>query len=220
MDGEMRSCVDCGTKGCDGKNGRRPAFCLTDWMPEGLVDESLEIYRDGEDGEILRNAAWVEHEGYCRWCRVRETMEFARRMGYRRIGIATCVGLLSESRALAAILRSNGFEVMGAGCKAGMVPKTEVGIDPACCDVGPNTCNPVLQAEVLNRWGSDLNIVVGLCVGHDSLFYRHSRAPVTTLVAKDRVLANNPAGALYTSGTYYRGLTGCIDGVAETTRRS
>jgi len=45
---------------------------------------------------------------------------------------------------------------------------------------------------------------VGLCVGHDMLFTRHSRAPVTTLVVKDRVLAHNPAGALYSG--YYRGL--------------
>ena len=98
---------------------------------------------------------------------------------------------------------ANGFEVFGAGCKAGMVCKTDVGIDPVCCEIGQNTCNPVLQAEVLNHEGTELNIVVGLCVGHDSLFYRHSDAPVTTLVAKDRVLANNPAGALYTANTYY-----------------
>ena len=203
MTGERRSCIDCGTKGCDGKNGRRPEFCLTDNLPEGLLDRSLESYRDGEDGEILRVAATVEHDGYLKWCRVQETMEFARRMGYRRIGIATCVGLLSESRTLARILRANGFEVFGAGCKAGMVCKTDVGIDPVCCEIGQNTCNPVLQAEVLNHEGTQLNIVVGLCVGHDSLFYRHSDAPVTTLVAKDRVLANNPAGALYTANTYY-----------------
>ena len=203
MTGERRSCIDCGTKGCDGKNGRRPEFCLTDNLPEGLLDKSLESYRDGEDGRILRVAATVEHDGYLKWCRVQETMEFARRMGYRRIGITTCVGLLSESRTLARILRANGFEVFGAGCKAGMVCKTDVGIDPVCCEIGQNTCNPVLQAEVLNHEGTELNIVVGLCVGHDSLFYRHSDAPVTTLVAKDRVLANNPAGALYTANTYY-----------------
>ena len=203
MTGERRSCIDCGTKGCDGKGVKRPDFCLTDNLPEGILDRSLESYRDGEDGRILRVAAIVEHDGYLKWCRVQETMEFARRMGYRRIGIATCVGLLSESRTLARILRANDFEVFGAGCKAGMVCKTDVGIDPVCCEIGQNTCNPVLQAEVLNHESTELNIVVGLCVGHDSLFYRHSDAPVTTLVAKDRVLANNPAGALYTANTYY-----------------
>ena len=201
---ERRSCVVCGTKGCDGRGGRRPDFCLTDNMPEGLLESSLEHYREGEDAAILKAAATVEHDGYLRWCRVQETVEFAKRMGYRRIGIATCVGLL------AGILRSHGFEVIGAGCKAGMVPKTDVGIDPECCDVGRNTCNPVLQAEFLNRGGTDLNIVMGLCVGHDCLFNKHSEAPVTTLVVKDRVLANNPAGALYTAGSYYKRLT--VDG--------
>jgi uncharacterized metal-binding protein len=47
---------------------------------------------------------------------------------------------------------------------------------------------------------------VGLCVGHDSLFFRHSEAPVTVLVAKDRVLAHNPAAGLYLSSSYYRRL--------------
>lgn len=203
---ERRSCIDCSTKGCDGKGGRRPDFCLTDHMPEGLLEGSLEHYRDGEEARILRTAATVEHDGYLKWCRVQETMEFARRMGYTRIGIATCVGLLRESRTLASILRANGFEVYGAGCKAGMVCKTDVGIDPECCEIGPNTCNPILQAEVLNREGTQLNIVMGLCVGHDCLFNRHSEAPVTTLVAKDRVLANNPCGALYTAESYYKRL--------------
>ena len=35
-------------------------------------------------------------------------------------------------------------------------------------------------------------MLVGLCVGHDSLFIKYSEAPVTTLVTKDRVLAHNP----------------------------
>ena len=121
MTDERRSCVDCGTKGCDGKGAKRPDFCLTDNMPEGLLEDSLSHYAEGEEADILRTAATVEHDGYLRWCRVQETIEFARRMGYRRIGIATCVGLLNESRTLARILRSHGFEVFGAGCKAGMV---------------------------------------------------------------------------------------------------
>ena len=177
MTDQRRSCIDCGTKGCDGKGARRPDFCLTDSMPDGLLDESLKHYVDGEEADILRTAATVEHDGYLRWCRVQETVEFAKRMGYRRIGIATCVGLLNESRILARILRSHGFEVFGAGCKAGMVCKTDVGIDPECCEVGQNTCNPVLQAEVLNHEGTELNIMMGLCVGHDSAIPRRRSPP-------------------------------------------
>ena len=53
-------------------------------------------------------------------------MEFARKIGAKKIGIATCVGLLKESRILASILRGQGFEVVGVACKAGCVNKTEV----------------------------------------------------------------------------------------------
>lgn len=45
--------------------------------------------------------------------------------------------------------------------------------------------------------GIHRSAVVGLCVGHDSLFIKFSEAPVTVLIAKDRVLAHNPVGALY-----------------------
>jgi uncharacterized metal-binding protein len=69
---------------------------------------------------------------------------------------------------------------------------------------GAVMCNPIMQAEVLNQAGTDFNVVMGLCVGHDSLFYKYSEALVTTLVAKDRVLAHNPVGALYQAKAYYR----------------
>jgi len=34
-------------------------------------------------------------------------------------------------------------------------------------------------------------------MGHDILFTRHSKAPVSTLIVKDRLLGNNPAAAVY-----------------------
>ena len=67
-------------------------------------------------------------------------------------------------------------------------------------------CNPILQAKLLNEAKTDLNLVVGLCVGHDSLFYKYSEALTTTVVTKDRVLGHNPAAALYTAESYYKRL--------------
>ena len=64
-------------------------------------------------------------------------------------------------------------------------------------------CNPISQAELLNRAGCELNVIIGLCVGHDSLFIRQSQGLVTTLVTKDRVLAHNPVGALQLADSYY-----------------
>ena len=55
----------------------------------------------------------------------------------------------------------------------------------------------------MNSIDTDLNIALGLCVGHDSLFYRYSKAPVVTFIAKDRVTGHNPAAVIY-SGYYHR----------------
>ena len=175
-------------------------------MDEKVLARAMSAYEDETDRRISQVSASVEHDGYMQWTRVEELMVFAERMGYHKLGIATCVGLIRESRTLAQILRGRGFEVYGVACKCGIQKKASVGCDPSCDELGPNMCNPVLQAELLNEEGTDFNIVMGLCVGHDSLFFRHSEAPVTTLVAKDRVLAHNPCAALYQADAYYKRL--------------
>ncbi|MDO4553445.1 MAG: DUF1847 domain-containing protein [Bacillota bacterium] len=198
------SCVDCGLTGCNKRNGTYPDFCLTTHLEEGELDEVLKLYNeDTENQKIMSVAAQVEYEFYNKFTRVEETMEFARRLGAEKLGIATCAGLINESRILAKILRRGGFQVYGTICKVGAVDKELVGIDPQCKKVGAHMCNPILQARLLNKEKTQLNIVVGLCVGHDSLFYKYSEAPVTTLIAKDRVLGHNPAAALYTCNSYY-----------------
>lgn len=146
----------------------------------------------------------MEHEFYLKMTRVEETIEFAKRMGYKKIGIATCVGLIRETRTLANILRNHGFEVFGVACKAGAVKKSSIGIPKECEQIGVNMCNPIHQAMRLNQEETDFNIVMGLCVGHDSLFYKYAEAPVT----KDRVLGHNAVAALYTADSYYGKITG------------
>jgi len=173
-------------------------------MDEALRTEAIELCRLPENAAVMRTAAGVEYEYYNQLTRVQEIIEFAKRMQFHKIGIATCTGLIHESGILAKILRSHGFEAFGIACKAGLVPKTEIGIDAECCAVGVNTCNPILQAKMLNRERTELNIVMGLCVGHDAMFYKYSKALVTTLVTKDRVLGHNPVAALYTANSYYK----------------
>lgn len=202
---EEMNCGDCGAAACKVGSGY-PEFCMTTKMNPETLKEALAAYDDPETRRFMQTAATVEYDGYLKWCRVQETVEFARRMGYHKLGIATCTGLLAETRILTEILRSCGFEVVAIGCKAGSIPKTQVGIDEKCCEIGPSMCNPILQAKILNEAKTELNIVMGLCVGHDSLFYKNSEAPVTTLVAKDRVTGNNPVAALYTAKSYYRRL--------------
>ncbi len=200
------SCIDCAVTNCNTMDKVYPDFCLTTHMNEEAMEETMSCYREEVNQKIAVASAEVEHEGYCRLTRVEEIIEFARKMEVKKIGIATCVGLIRESRTLAKILRAHGFEVYGVGCKVGAVPKTEIGIPKECTEVGTNMCNPILQAKLLNAAKTDLNVVVGLCVGHDSLFYKYSEAITTTAVTKDRVLGHNPVAALYTSESYYKKL--------------
>ncbi|MBQ3321954.1 MAG: DUF1847 domain-containing protein [Firmicutes bacterium] len=208
-DNICRSCIDCAAGACDGKHGTFPSFCLTADMKDGgeravLCDESLDKYlNDPEDRLIAKASATVEFENYCKMTRVEEICEFAAQIGATKLGIATCVGLLREARTAAEIFRHKGFEVYGVACKVGAVRKTDIGLNPEQESLGPHICNPILQAKILNEKKTDLNIVIGLCVGHDSLFYKYSDALCTTLVTKDRVLGHNPAAALYQADGYY-----------------
>lgn len=206
---EMRSCLECGLRSCEKRNEDYPEFCLTRELDPDTIAKVRALYEEEENRRVSVTSAEIEDEFYLRYTRVEETVEFARRMGFHKIGIATCVGLIEESRTLARILRKKGFEVYGAVCKVGSFDKTGVGVaEDHITKTGPVMCNPILQAELLNREGTEFNIVMGLCVGHDSLFYKYSEALATTLVAKDRVLAHNPAGALYQVNGYYKKLMG------------
>lgn len=191
------TCVDCGTQNCKYKDRTYPDFCPTENLKEEDRQWALERYDEGRNREIMIASAEVEYEGYCQWTRVQEIMEFARKIGAHRIGIANCIGLIREARIFARILRANGFEAYSVICKVAGQPKTSMGIPAQCESIGAAMCNPILQARLLNEAHTDLNVVIGLCVGHDSLFYKYSDAYVTTLVTKDRVTGNNPTVVLY-----------------------
>jgi len=100
-----------------------------------------------------------------------------------------------------------GFEVVSVVCKAGRTPKEAIGIkeeEKIYQGTPESMCNPVFQAELLNHESVDFNILLGLCVGHDSLFFRYAKAPTTVLAVKDRVTGHNPLAAIYLSHSYYR----------------
>lgn len=198
------SCVDCGTQNCKYKTRTYPDFCLTTHLDEEDMQWAIERYNEEENHNIMVASAEVEFEGYCQWTRVQEIMEFARKIKAHKIGIANCIGLINEARIFAKILRANGFEAYAVICKVGGKAKSSIGIPKQCEGIGPAMCNPILQARLLNKAKTDLNVVIGLCVGHDSLFYKYSDAYATTLITKDRVTGNNPAAALYTANSYYR----------------
>ena len=202
------SCVDCGVMNCSKRTGQYPEFCPTAALTQKEIDEVTNIYLKSRiNKKVAVAAAEIEGEFYGRYTRVEEIIEFAKRIGAKKIGIATCIGLLEESRVFAKILRLNGFEVYGVSCKSGSVNKTTVGVDPKyTCVTGGVMCNPILQAKLLNKAKVDLNVIVGLCVGHDSLFIKYANGLTTSLITKDRVLGHNPVAALYQARAYYKKL--------------
>jgi len=133
--------------------------------------------------------------------RLEEIIEFSKRMKYERIGLAFCIGFRDEAQVLSHIL-SKHFQVYSACCKNCGISKDTLDLSKIG-DGFEVACNPVGQALLLASEDTQMNLIVGLCVGHDMLFTKHSKAPVSTFVVKDRVLAHNPIGALY-SGYYLR----------------
>ena len=210
MTEKLFTCAKCGAEGCMKEDRVFPQGCMTLKAEEdGVLADALREYEKADVLKMARAAAAVEAEYYCKAPRVEEIVHFARKMDYRKIGIATCAALIEETRIFARVLEGAGLTPYGVACKAGRVNKRKIGI-PDEGQVHPGEfepiCNPVLQAMLLNEEGTDLNVIVGLCVGHDSLFIKYSEAPVTTLIAKDRVLAHNPAGALYMTKNFYKRL--------------
>lgn len=139
--------------------------------------------------------------------RMLEICEFAEKMGYTRLGLAFCIGLSKEAATVEQILKERGFEVVSVLCKAGRTPKETIGIsdnDKIYRGTDEAMCNPIFQAKLLNHSNTEFNIVLGLCVGHDALFFKHAQAPTTVLAVKDRVTGHNPLAAIYLADSYYR----------------
>jgi len=222
MNQETATCAQCPFKPadrlCRNEQGKSPSFCPTMNKPQ-LRDRSLEAFRD-DPGilEFARQASIQEGSGYMNRergydqvraskTRIEEIIEFAGRMNYQRLGLAFCIGLRSEAKVVEKLLADRGFHVVSAVCKVGRTDKQQIGltrqeqIDP---DVEEAMCNPILQAMVLNEERTEFNILLGLCVGHDSLFFKYAESPCTVLAVKDRLLGHNPLAAIYQVDSYYR----------------
>ncbi|MBQ8753425.1 MAG: DUF1847 domain-containing protein [Lentisphaeria bacterium] len=203
------SCSECAVRNCYRRDRKYPAFCLTERFKDA-AEITRDLYMsDTVDGQLARAAAEIEGEYYGRLTRLEETIRFAKKLGVKKLGIASCIGLLDEASLYAKIVRTAGIETQTVICKVGAIDKCDIGLSDelkVCPGCNESCCNPALQAQILNDWGSDLNVMVGLCVGHDAIFTRHSKAPATTFIVKDRVLGHNPAAAIYTSKFYYKRL--------------
>lgn len=199
--------------------GRGPKFCPTVNYAE-LAQEVTGLYALPEFAEFARLASVQEAECYANRgpvpyvlqpekTRIQETIEFAKKLGCKKLGLAFCGGLQKEAGLVSDVFEAQGFAVASVACNCGGVPKETIGLkESEKVQIGSyeTMCNPLLQAEVLNREKTDLNVVLGLCVGHDALFLKRAEAFTTVLAAKDRVTGHNPLAAVYTLHSYYQRL--------------
>jgi len=189
------NCAECTSRACV-RGGAFPEGCPSVVMPEVVRSGIAKTALDAFACRVMAaaSAAIRTDDGNLR-NRMEETIALCKEMGFLKIGIAFCVALAKEARVVASALSNAGFEVVPVCCKVGRVGFKDLCVETACHEKG-SSCNPVTQAEIMNAHATDLNIVLGLCVGHDILFARYSRSPITTLVVKDRALRHNPIAAM------------------------
>lgn len=218
--GNLSDCASCTLtlqeKVCLNPEGKGAKGCPT-LVKKKLADKAQKEYQPADIREFARQASIQEGECYAgrdkrpyvmhpTKPRIREICEFARKMGYNRLGLVFCVGLYKEAAIVAQIFQNQGFETVSVVCKVGSIPKEEIGVkDSEKIFIGKHEsmCNPILQAVIVNEAMTDFNILLGLCVGHDSLFFKYAEAPTTVLAVKDRVTGHNPLGPIYLWGNYY-----------------
>ncbi len=227
-------CAKCAKRICDMHNRvgtepppieEAPSFCPMKLKPE-VIKKAVAEYERPDIKELARLASLQEAECYewvatgikgrtgirTKFPRVEETIQFAHKMGYHKLGIAFCLGVGGEARILDKMLENHGFQVVSVCCKAGRFDKEIIGLKREETIGGPkgklyyeSMCSPITQAEILNSENVDLAILLGLCVGHDTLFIRYCKVPMTVLAAKDRVFGHNPMAAIYLSSAPYYG---------------
>lgn len=179
-------CARCTQKKCYVEGQNCTKFTLED-VKSAYVGERL---------NIMQSAACTEGRFYNQLTRLEETVEFCKFMGYKKIGIAFCIGLNQEAKLIEEYF-SKFFEVYSVCCKVCGVAKDNLGLEQIKDGARETMCNPLMQARILDEKKVEFCVTVGLCVGHDALFSGACNVPVSCLVAKDRVLAHNPLGAVY-----------------------
>lgn len=198
-------CSYCVRKRCYfGDLSEAPVFCPTVNKVD-IIDGAKDRLKDPSTRKMAQDVArtWKD---YGKLTRVEETVLYAKLQGHKKLGLAFCAGLPEEAELFTNILINEGFEVVSACCMSGALSSDDVGLpeeEKIVRNMRQPMCNPIGQAMLLDSEGCDLNIILGLCVGDDVLFIKHSKAPVTVLAVKDRVLAHNPLGALYTARSIY-----------------
>ncbi len=199
---KLISCSQCKTTPClYGYPEGMPEWCQANRY-RGLLKQANAEYLKPENIKINLASLKVIKDGNLQWTRLEECMEFGKALGVKKVGVACCLGLIRDGSEFVRFLRRAGFEVVFIACTIGGATATDIGAPEEYGFYGGMACNPIAQAKILNFEKTELNFMLGLCVGHDTLFIKHSQAPIVDFAVKDKVACHNPLGPLYSS--YHR----------------
>ena len=176
------NCTQCKLRSC-----RDAVACGAE---EDIHDYVRERYSSPEEKRLVQAAAALVDNGRAGMLsRLEEISEFAASLEYRWIGIAYCFAIEEEAGLVRNYLQTEGFSVSSVCCTLGGMEQRSINSDSTIKSVG---CNPIFQAEQLNREKVDLVVTMGLCLGHDILLNRHLQIDSTNLIVKDRTTGHNP----------------------------
>lgn len=74
------SCSNCRILNCKHQNKKYPDFCPTKELTSEEKTEIEKLYNEDNNNEISRISAEIEEEFYCKYTRVEEIIEFAKRL--------------------------------------------------------------------------------------------------------------------------------------------
>ena len=133
--------------------------------------------------------------------RAEEIIMLAKVSEFKKLGLAFCIEMQKEASLYTDILEKNGLEVAAVSCKAGGIPKEEMGVTGEEKVMGPESeetlCSGLIMAELLNNENTEMNVLMGICVGQDSLFYKYADAFTVPFVVMDRVYGGATMEGLY-----------------------
>ncbi len=142
---------------------------------EIYTKDDIKIMNAAEDGKMPQGS------------RVEELISFSKAMGLKKIGIAHCGMFTKEAKILHDTLAEH-FEVVSVGCKTGGIAAKDL----LGREVNGISCNPAGQAAYLSENKTEMNISMGLCMGHDIVFNSKSDVMTTSILVKDRKHKHNP----------------------------
>ena len=162
--------------------------------------EFKELYKD--DLKLLKISSEIERDFYLKAPRIKEAIIFCKKMGFKKIGFAFCIGLKEETKKIIELFEKENFECFSVCCKVGEFDKSHLNLKKLKENNFEAICNPALQAKILSDLKVDIAFLIGLCMGHDVIFNKHFKGYTSTLIVKDRLLAHSPILAIYNPYMY------------------